>query len=189
MGGSGVPPAGAAPPPTAGTLFDRSRTPLTVWFARCWQFATQKDGVSALSLKRTLDLGSYQTAWAMLHRVRSILVRPGRERLSGRIEVDETYIGGDEPGLSGGRAKGKKVLVGIAVERVVPKGLGRCRMAVLDDASSESLRTFLRDHVEEGSVVLTDGWKPYGPATRGRYEHEHFVASGRQASNLLPGVH
>jgi hypothetical protein len=75
---------------TAGTLFDRHRTPLTVWCAACWMFATQKDGVSALSLTRSLEFGSYQTAWAMLHRLRSVLVRPGRERLFGLVEVDET---------------------------------------------------------------------------------------------------
>ena len=101
---------------TAGTIFDRTRTPLTVWFTACWLFATGKDGISALSLKRTLEIGSYQTTWAMLHRLRSVLVRPGRERLTGTVEVDETYIGGAEPKLRGGRAKGKKVLTGIAVE-------------------------------------------------------------------------
>jgi len=78
---------------TAGTIFDRTRTPLTVWFTACWLFATAKDGISALSLKRTLEIGSYQTAWAMLHRFRSVLVRPGRERLRGEVEVDETYMG------------------------------------------------------------------------------------------------
>src|SRR3954452_493161 len=78
---------------TAGTIFDRTRTPLTVWFTACWQFATSKDGISALSLQRTLQIGPYQTAWAMLHRIRSVLVRPGRERLTGMVEVDETYIG------------------------------------------------------------------------------------------------
>ena len=108
---------------TAGTIFDRTRTPLTVWFTACWLFATQKDGVSAQSLQRTLEIGSYQTAWAMLHRLRSVLVRPGRERLSGRVEVDETYIGGEEPGLRGGRAKGKKILVAVAVEVERSEGL------------------------------------------------------------------
>ena len=106
---------------TAGTIFDRTRTPLTVWFSVCWLLATGKDGISALSVKRTLEIGSYQTAWAMLHRLRSVLVRPGRDRLPGVVEVDETYIGGEEPGLSGGRAKGKKVLTGIAVERRSPR--------------------------------------------------------------------
>lgn len=174
---------------TAGTIFDRTRTPLTVWFTCCWQFASQKDGVSALSLKRSLDISSYQTAWAMLHRLRSVLVRPGRERLSGNVEVDETYIGGEEPGLRGGRAKGKKSLVGIAVERIEPKGWGRCRMALLADASTESLRGFLSDHVEEGTNVVTDGWQPYRQATAGLYAHDRLVVPGPQASKLLPGVH
>jgi hypothetical protein len=92
---------------TAGTIFDRTRTPLTVWFMAVWLFATQKDGVSAQSVQRALEIGSYQTAWPMLHRLRSVLVRPDRERLAGTVEVDETFIGGEEPGLRGGRAKGR----------------------------------------------------------------------------------
>jgi len=114
---------------TAGTVFDRTRTPLTLWFNACWLFATRKDGISALSLQRTLEIGSYQTAWAMLHRLRAVLVRPEREQLSGTVEVDETIIGGQEPGLRGGRARGKKVLTVIAVEVIKPRGFGRCRMA------------------------------------------------------------
>src|ERR1035437_9816801 len=113
---------------TAGARFARRRTPLTVWFQVCWEFATAKDGVSALAVKRTLQIGSYQPAWAMLHRLRSVLIRPGRELLSGQVEVDETYIGGDEAGLAGGRARGKKALVAVAVEVRSPKGFGRCRM-------------------------------------------------------------
>ncbi|MBS1211599.1 MAG: hypothetical protein H6R26_215 [Proteobacteria bacterium] len=133
---------------TAGTIFDRTRTPLTVWFNACWLFATGKDGISALSLKRTLDIGSYQTAWTMLHRLRSVLVRPGRDRLTGIVEVDETYIGGQEAGLPGGRARGKKVLTGIAVEILEPKGFGRCRMRPLADATAASLHRFVSDFVE-----------------------------------------
>jgi ISXO2-like transposase domain len=103
----------------------------------CWLFSSQKDGISALALKRALEIGSIQTSWAMLHRLRSVLVQPGRERLRGEVEVDETYIGGDEPGLRGGRQKGKKVLVAVAVEREEPKGFGRCRMVPIQDASAE----------------------------------------------------
>ena len=136
---------------TAGTIFDRTRTPLTVWFTACWLFTTAKDGISALSLQRSLDIGSYQTAWAMLGRLRSVLVRPGRDRLAGQVEVDETYIGGEEPGLRGGRARGTKVLVGIAVEVKEPKGIGRCRMALLADGSSSSLHPFVTGHVEPGA--------------------------------------
>jgi transposase-like protein len=175
---------------TAGTIFDRTRTPLTVWFTACWLFASQKDGISALSLQRLLEIGSYQTAWAMLARLRSVLVRPGRERLHGDVEVDESFFGGEEPGRRGGRAKGKKVLVGIAVERLDPTGFGRCRMAPLADASGDSLRAFLTDNVEPGATVVTDGWPPYRPATKGLYAHRPFPAASRtDASKLLPGVH
>jgi transposase-like protein len=153
-------------------------------------FAAQKDGVSALSLTRSLDIGSYQTAWAMLHRLRSVLVRPGRERLSGIVEVDETVMGGVEPGIQGGRTRGKKKsLVAVAVERKEPHGFGRCRMIPIPDASVNSLRAFLVDHVEEGSTIVTDGWQPYRLATNGLYIHNRFVAPGVDAPSLLPGVH
>ena len=179
---------------TAGTIFDRTRTPLTVWFTACWLFASGKDGISALSLKRTLEIGSYQTAWAMLHRLRSVLVRPGRERLTGIVEVDETYIGGREPGLRGGRAKGKKVLTGIAVEIKEPKGYGRCRMAPLADASSASLHSFVTDHVEPGATVITDGWQGYHGLEKLGYGHEPRSQSaararGEDLGKLLPAVH
>jgi len=179
---------------TAGTIFDRTRTPLTVWFNACWLFASGKDGISALSLKRTLEIGSYQTAWAMLHRLRSVLVRPGRERLAGKVEVDETYIGGREPGLRGGRAKGKKVLTGIAVEIREPKGYGRCRMAPLADASAASLHAFIADHVEPGATVITDGWRGYWGLEKVGYIHEPRSqraarARGEDPGELLPAVH
>jgi len=179
---------------TAGTIFDRTRTPLTVWFTACWMFASGKDGTSALSLQRALEIGSYQTAWAMLHRLRSVLVRPGRERLTGTVEVDETYIGGEEPGLRGGRARGKKVLTGIAVEVKQPKGLGRCRMAPLADASAKSLHAFVTDHVEPGATVVTDAWQGYRGLERLGYVHDRRSqraarARGEDPGELLPAVH
>ena len=179
---------------TAGTIFDRTRTPLTVWFTACWLFATGKDGISALSLKRTLDIGSYQTAWAMLHRLRSVLVRPGRDRLTGKVEVDETYIGGQEAGLPGGRASGKKVLTGIAVEIREPKGFGRCRMRPLADGSAESLHPFVTDFVEPGATVITDGWQGYRGLDKLGYVHDRRSqraarARGEDPDKLLPGVH
>ena len=165
--------------PTAGTIFDRTRTPLTVWLIACWLFASQKDGISALSLKRLLEIGSYQTAWAMLHRLRSVLVRPGRERLAGEVEVDESYFGGEEPGLRGGRQKGKKVLVGIAVERTQPKGLAAAAWRPAPRCLGRQLRAFLADNVEPGARVITDGWRPYRPATAELYVHEPLTgASG-----------
>lgn len=185
---------GARTSTTAGTIFDRTRTPLTVWFTACWLFAAGKDGISAQSLQRTLEIGSYQTAWAMLHRLRSVLVRPGRERLTGRVEVDETFIGGEERGLSGGRAKGKKVLTGVAVEVHEPKGIGRCRMAPLADASAASLHAFVTDHVESGATVVTDAWQGYRGLDRLGYTHEaHSQRAarrrGKDPGELLPAVH
>jgi transposase-like protein len=179
---------------TAGTIFDRTRTPLTVWFHACWLFATGKDGISALSLRRTLEIGSYQTAWAMLHRLRSVLVRPGRDRLVGTVEVDEAYIGGLEHGLRGGRARGKKVLTGIAVEVREPKGYGRCRMMPLADASAASLHPFVTGNVEPGATVITDAWQGYHGLEKLGYVHDRRSqraarARGEDPGGLLPAVH
>ncbi len=179
---------------TAGTLFDRRRTPLTVWFTACWMFATAKDGVSAQSLQRALEIGSYQTAWAMLHRLRSVLVRPGRDRLTGTVEVDETYIGGEEPGLRGGRARGKKSLVGVAIEVKEPRGYGRCRMKILPNASAAALHPFVIEHVEPGATVITDAWQGYAGIdklgyTRDRRSQRAARARGEDPGALLPGVH
>lgn len=179
---------------TAGTIFDRTRTPLTVWFTACWLFAVGKDGISALSLKRTLEIGSYQTAWAMLHRLRSVLVRPGRDRLAGVVEVDETYIGGPEEGLSGGRARGKKVLTGIAVEVRKSRGFGRCRMTPLVDASAASLHMFVEDHIEPGAQVITDGWQGYRGLDKLGYVHDRRNQRAARirdedCGELLPAVH
>ena len=95
------------------------------------------------------------------------------------VEVDETYIGGEEPGLAGGRARGKKVLTGIAVEVREPKGLGRCRMLPLADASAASLHPFVTDHVEPGATVFTDGWQGYHGLEKLGYVTMLDTASGR----------
>ena len=130
----------------------------------------------------------------MLHRFRSVLVRPGRERLTGTVEVDETFIGGEEPGLRGGRAKGKKSLVGVAIEVKQPKGLGRCRMAILADASAASLHPFVTAHVEPGTTVITDAWQGYSGInelgyTRDRRSQRAARLRGDDPFALLPGVH
>jgi transposase-like protein len=175
---------------TAGTIFHRTRTPLTVWVAAAWQMTSQKHGISALGLQRVLGLGSYQTAWAMLHRYRSAMLRPGREQLSGSVEVDETYVGGEEPGVSG-RHTDKKAIVAIAVEVLEPKGFGRARLRCVPDVSSASLIPFVCDVVAPGSIVRTDGWPAYSPLPDHGYTREKTVisAGGDPAHVSMPAVH
>jgi hypothetical protein len=133
-------------------------------------------------------------AWAMLRRFGSVLIRPGRERLSGIVEVDETFIGGEEPGLRGGRAKGKKSLVAVAVEFHEPKGYGRCRMTIIPDASAPSLQSMIADHVEAGSQVITDRWQGYRKIDKlgdvhDRRSQRAAKARGDDPADLPPGVH
>ena len=175
---------------TAGTIFHRTRTPLTVWFAAAWHLTSSKVGISATQLRREMELGSYQTAWAMLHRYRQAMVRPGRDRLRGEVEVDESYLGGPEAGAPGRGALGK-VLFAAAVELEPPRGFGRARLAVIDDVGARNLGAFLKDSVEPGSRVITDGWRAYPRATAGLYEHQptNVSASGEQAHEVLPAVH
>lgn len=175
---------------TAGTIFQDTRTPLTVWFAAAWQVTTQKNGISALGLKRVLGLGSYQTAWAMLHRYRTAMVRPGRERLSGDVEADESFFGGVKPGKRGRGAAGK-VLVAIAIEQHSPRGFGRARMQVIPDATAVTLRNFLLANVEPGAAIISDGLGSYPAACGDEYLHKPFNvrASGLPAHLRLPGVH
>src|SRR5665811_2272074 len=125
---------------------------------------------------------------------RSVLIRPGRELLSGQVEVDETYIGGEEAGLAGGRARGKKALVAVAVEVRSPKGFGRCRMRVIPDGSARTLHTFITDNIAPGSTVITDGWSGYLGLDKSGYPHDRrsqraAKALGEDIGKLLPGVH
>jgi transposase-like protein len=175
---------------TAGTIYHRTQTPLTLWFASAWYMTSSKNGVSAKTLHRLLNFGSYQTAWAMLHRYRSAMVRPGRDRLCGDVEVDETMIGGVKPGKRGRGAAGK-VLVAVAVEQTPPKGFGRCRLKAIPNANSPTLRSFLLDHVEPGSTLITDGLSSYHGAAGSDYAHHPtpVKGSGMKAHDLLPGVH
>ena len=113
---------------TAGTVFQDTRTPLTEWFRAMWWVTSQKNGVSALTLQQVLGWGSYQTAWTCLHKLRRAMVRPGRERLQGVVEVDESYVGGMEHGVCG-RGVETKFIVVIAIEVLSPKGFGPCPYA------------------------------------------------------------
>lgn len=154
----------------AGTIFQDTHKPLTMWFRAFWWVAGQKNGASALGLKRILGLGSYQTAWAWLHKMRSAMVRPGRDRLGGLVEVDESYVGGEKSGKRGRGAEGK-ALVAVAVEDKGDQGIGRIRMAVIPDASGKSLVGFIKASVVEGSSVRTDGWSGYNGVSAAGYDH------------------
>ncbi len=175
---------------TASTIFEGTRKPLRVWFQAMWYVTSHKFGGNALGLKRFLGLGSYQTAWAWLHKMRRAMVRPGRDRLSGRVEVDETYVGGEEEGVSG-RYTEKKAIVVVAIEVHEPKGFGRVRLRQVPDVSGDSLVPFVRDVVVPGSVVQTDGWPGYASLSRQDYIHEKTIlsASGDPAHVAMPGVH
>ncbi len=150
----------------------------------------QKYGISALGLQRLLGLGSYQTAWTMLRKLRSAMVRPARERLCGTVEVDETYVGGIEQGKPG-RGAERKFIVVIAIELLDPKGFGRVRLRLVEDVSSSSLIPFVQYAVEPGSEVRTDGWNGYKGLSKQNYHHRRvsLSATGNPAHVVLPGVH
>ena len=174
---------------TAGTVFQDSRLPLTLWFRAVWWVASQKNGVSAMGLQRVLGLKSYKTAWRLLHKLRRAMVRPGRDRLSGRVEVDEALVGGEEEGVHG-RQTETKAMIAVAAEED-GTGIGRIRMRCIPDASADSLMPFVEDYVEPGSVVHTDGWPGYLPLKGRGYRHEVTFLKGnsKSASELMPRVH
>jgi transposase-like protein len=173
----------------SGTIFEGTRTPLPTWFRAIWWVVTQMNGAIALGLQRVLGLGSYETAWTWLHKIWRAMVRPGRERLSGNIKVDETYLGGLEEGVHG-RETFKKALVVIAAQED-GNGIGRIRMRRVPDASAESLLPFVESTVELGSRIHTDGWSGYAGLKVKGYRHEITVIKRSKASanKLLPRVH
>jgi transposase-like protein len=185
---------------TAGTIFDKTRTPLTSWLAAVWYVVNQKQGVTALGLQRVLGLGSYQTAWAMLHRLRRAMIRPGRERLHGVVEVDECFIGRSPPNKARDTKQKQKLankrgvqrsIVMIAVEIMQPKGFGRIRLQRVTNKSEKAVLPFVFDAIEPGSVVRTDGSEAYRRMNRRGYRRERTVMLGADdpAHVTMPGVH
>jgi len=171
----------------AGTIFQGSRKPLKMWFQAIWWVASQKTGASALGLQRVLGLGSYQTAWTWLHKLRRAMVRPGRDRLAEAVEVDETYIGGEKPGKRGRGAKGKS-LVFIAAQKD-GKRVGRIRLRRVQDASAESLESAVIEAIEPGTVIHTDGWPGYSGLKAHGYRHDIVRLSASIGEELLPLAH
>jgi transposase-like protein len=172
----------------AGTIFQDSKLPLTVWFRAMWQITSQKNGISALGVKRVLGLGSYESAWSVLHKLRRAMVRPGRERLHGAVEVDESYYGGEEEGVSG-RQTEKKALIAVAAE-VVPgsvSAIGRIRLSPIPDTCRETLHGFISQSVEPGSTVITDGLQSYRDLAG--YVHQRQIHKRMTEEALLPRAH
>jgi transposase-like protein len=174
---------------TAGTIFDRTRMPLTVWFHAMWLLTQQKNGASALSLQRQLGLTRYETTWMVLHKLRRAMVRRGRDRLHGTVEVDETYVGGDERDVRG-RETYTKALVAIAAE-ADGEGIGRIRLATLPNASGRHLLAFVEGSIEPGSRVHTDGWEGFRGLKAKGYGHDvtTIKGSGDDAHVVFPRVH
>lgn len=176
---------------TSGTVFHRSHISLRLWFRAMWGMTNQKNGMSAAGFQRALGLGSYETAWSCLHKLRRAMVRPGRDRLKGRTEVDEILVGGVETG-KGRRELGKtKALVAVAVEAKGQRGIGRIRLQRIPDASGESLLGFVKGAVFPGTVIITDGWPSYVGLSALGYVHRPRVVrtSPKDASTLMPRVH
>ncbi len=176
---------------TVGTIFESSRMPLRLWFRAMWLVTHQKAGVSALGLQRTLGLGSYRTAWVCLHKLRRAMIRPGREPLSGEVEVNETLVGGHGKGKGkSGRHVGKKSLVMVAAE-VRGEGIGRIRFMPVPDTSKEHLLDFVKQVVTPGATVVTDGLPVYINLPKLGFVHRRRIASPirHEKSKALPRVH
>jgi transposase-like protein len=174
---------------TAGSLFHRTHKPLRTWFLAMWFVTSQKHGASALGVQRVLGLGSYRTAWSWLHKLRRAMVRPGRDRLQGEVEVDETYVGGPEEGVHGRQTEGKAIVAVAAENR--GRAIGRIRLRRVDDVSAQSLTRFVQDAVEPGSVVHTDGWSGYAGLGKLGFTHARTTlkGSGQAPHELMPRVH
>lgn len=170
----------------AGTIFQDTKKPLRLWFRAIWYLTTQKYGTNALGLQRILDFGCYQTAWTWLHKLRRAMVRPGRDRLSGTIQVDEIYIGGEKVGKRGRGAEGKSLVV-VMVE--VKEGkIGRIRLKRVLDASATSLEDAISNGIEPSSTIHTDGWEGYRGLSKLGYVHEIVRKEAVVGRNLLPKV-
>jgi len=173
---------------TAGTIFQDTRKSLKDWFVAIWWITTQKYGASAEGLQKVLGMKSYQTAWTWLHKIRTAMVFANRTKISGTVEVDETLMGGETAGKRG-RGAENKVLVAIAVE-LDGKKLGRVRISIIEDASKESLHGFIKENIETGSKLITDGWSGYSGIEDEGYEREVYTQSkADKDEELLPHVH
>jgi transposase-like protein len=176
---------------TSGTIFNKTRTSLKDWFSAIWYITNQKNGVSALEVQRLLGFGSYQTSWTLLHKLRSAMVNPESDKLSGLVEIDETFIGGVVPRKSIKNQNDKsKAVVLIAVELLEPKGFGRVRLRHVSAATKDNIKQFILDVVKPGSVIYSDGSPIYNGAKENGFAHHKTVHLGSDiaAHKTMPGV-
>ena len=171
---------------TAGTVMHGSSKPLTLWFKAIWLMVTRKTGISAKDLQRTLGLGSYQTAWTWLHKLRRAMFRPERERLTGVVEVDETMVTCENPY----RTPSKPIPIQIAVE---DRGdhMGRVRLRLVTDLSAETLTPPIVENVAKGATIHSDGWSGYTDFEDAGFVHHVEVVGCDRASSIekFPLVH
>ena len=172
---------------TVGTVMENSKKPLTLWFKAIFLVSFPKSGISAKNLQRLLGLGSYQTAWTWLHKIRRSMVKTDRNQLGNSehsVEVDEAYVGGKKSGKRGRGASGKIPIV-VAVETKEVKGIGRIRIQVIKDCSSSQLLPFLQKNIINGSTVRTDDWSSYTGVDDLGFNHSVV----KKVVEILPSVH
>lgn len=190
---------------TAGTVMERSHTPLSTWFWAAYLITSQTPGMSAVQFQRQLGLSRYETAFGILHKLRAAMVRPERDKIGGKpqeyVEVDETWVGGRTRGE--GRGVHHKVLVSCAVEvlhrkpgtnldnRKDGRFAGRVRLAVVPDRSALSLCGFIENAVAPGSLIVTDDWGAYAGLRNRGFDHHPIAVCGdpEVAEEFLPIIH
>ena len=180
-----------------GTVFQSSHTSLPDWFMVMWHVCSRKNGVSALSIMRDMQFGSYNTAWLCLHKLRKAMVLPGRDTLEGIVEADETYIGGMREGKAGRGAFGKTPVLLLCEVKTVEDGdgtrhevIGRIRACAMPDTSGASILPLIQQNVTSGATIRTDGWSAYNGLSKIEYSHVTVRACDVPFSeNLLPNCH
>jgi len=174
---------------TAGTVFHRTRVPLTKWFAMIYLMSSFKSGVSIMGMQRLLDIKTYQTAWLMSQKIRKAMAdRDACYKLGGLIEMDDAFIGPTKPGHPGRGAKGKTKFI-VAVESEGKKA-GFAKMRVVNSVSGNEIRGMASSSFEDKTTVLTDGWHGYRPLAQDGWDHIYEVVSEeKKAIKVLPWVH
>ncbi len=175
---------------TARTVLHGTRVGLRIWFLAFFFLGSHKKGISALQFQRDTGVGNYQTAWTLLHKVRSALAEGAERLLTGNVEVDESYLGAREKGLGGGRRRGKKAIVVAAIENR-GRAAGALRLTTVDHVNQEQLGSFVEGVIDPSrATVCTDAWPGYAGLQRRGFRHRFETqGTGDRAAEILPWVH